>query len=98
MGRKPQLSRSVKSNVILLKEEGYCNKQIAERFNISQASVSRILKKSSENLTLSPKKRSGRPRKTTPHTDKQIKRLCTINPGISSEIKNSLPLFANVSI
>ena len=99
MGRKPQLSRSVKSNVILLKEEGYCNKQITERFSISQASVSRILKRSSENLTLSPKKRSGRPRKTTPRTDTQIKRLCTINPGISSsEIKNSLPLLANVSI
>ena len=58
---EPQLSRSVKSNVIILKEEGYCNKQIAERFSISQASASHILKKSSKNLTLSPKKWSGRP-------------------------------------
>ena len=53
MGKLPQISKTLKSNVILLKEEGYKNVKISKRLKISEAFVSRILQKSKENLSLS---------------------------------------------
>ena len=99
MGKLVQISKISKSKVILLKEEGYKNKDIASRLGISEASVCRILKRNKENVTLSPMKRSGRPRKTTPRTDRKIQRLLQAKPFLSStEIKRSVPELADVSI
>ena len=71
MGKLPQISKASKSNVILLKQEGYKNVEISKRLKLSEASVSRILERNKQNLSLSPLKRSGRPRTTTPRTDVQ---------------------------
>ena len=54
MEKLAQISQTSKSNIILLKEEGYKNKQIASRLGLSKAFVSRILKWNKENVTLSP--------------------------------------------
>ena len=89
MGKLPQNSKASKSNVILLKQEGYKNVEISKRLKLSEASVSRMLQRNKQNLSLSPLKRSGRPRTTTPRTDCKIKLLCQKQPFISSsEIKD----------
>ena len=65
---------------------------------LSEASVSRILQRNKENLSLSPLKRSGRPRITTLRTDRKIKRLCLGQPFISSsEIKRSMQELSRVT-
>ena len=84
MGKLAQISQTSKSNVILLKEEEYKNKQIASRFGLSEASVSRILKRNKENVTLSPMKRSGRPCETALRTERNIGRLLEANPILTS--------------
>ena len=45
MGKIAQISQTSKSNVILLKEEGYKNKKIASSLGLSEAFVSQILKR-----------------------------------------------------
>ena len=84
MGKLAQIFQTFKSHVILFKEEGYKNKQIASRFGLLEASVSRILKRNKENVTLSPMKRSGRPCETAPRTDQNIGRLLEANPFLTS--------------
>ena len=61
MGKLPQISKASKSNVILLKQEDYKNTEISKRLKLSEASVSRMLQRNKQNLSLSPLKRSGRP-------------------------------------
>ena len=98
MGKAAEISKTVRSNVILLMEEGYKNCDIAKRLKVSAASVSRIIRTYKENGSFSPKKRSGRPRKSTERMDREMRRLCVRKPSItSSEIKKSLPLLANMS-
>ena len=98
MGKLPQISKALKSNVILLKEEGYKNVDISKQLKLSEASVSRILQRNKENLSLSLLKRSGRPRTTTLRTDRKIKRLCLGQPFISSsEIKRSMQELSSVT-
>ena len=91
MGQLPQISKASKSNVILLKQEGYKNVEISKRLKLSEPSVSRILQKHKQNLSPSPLKRSGRPRTTAPRTDCKIKQLCQKQPfNSSSEIERSI--------
>jgi len=42
--RKPRLTKETKSQIVLLKEDGVFQKAIAERLNINQSTVSRVLK------------------------------------------------------
>ena len=98
MGKLPQISKASKSNVILLKQEGYKNVEISKRLKLSEASVSRILQRNKQNFSLSPLKRSGRPRTTTPRTDCKIKQLCQKQPFISSsEVKRSMQELISVT-
>ena len=98
MGKLPQISKASKSNVILLKQEGYKNVEISKRLKLSEASVSRMLQRNKQNLSLSPLKRSGTPRTTTPRTDCKIKQLCQKQPFISSsEIKRSMQELISVT-
>ena len=98
MEKLPQISKASKSNVILSKQEGYKNVEISKRLKLSEASVSRILQRNKQNLSLSPLKRSGRPRTTTPRTDRKIKQLCQKQPFISSsEIKRSMQELISVT-
>ena len=60
--------------------------------------LGRILERNKQNLSLSPLKRSGRPRTTTPRTDCKIKQLCQKQPFISSsEIKRSMQELISVT-
>ena len=58
MEKLPQIS---KSNVILLKQEGYKNVEISKRLKLSEASVSRILRRNKQNLSVSPLKKVADP-------------------------------------
>ena len=99
MEKLAQISQTSKSNVILLKDEGYKNKQIASRLGLSEAFVGQILKRNKENVTLSLMKRSGWPCKTTPRTDQKIQRLLEANPFLTSrDIKRLVPELAEVSV
>lgn len=92
MGRKPQLSVAVRSNILLLSEEGYSQRQISKRLKISVASVNKFLKLKDAGESLEPKKRTGRQRKTSSRTDMQIKRLVSQKPFLSAaQIKAELP-------
>ena len=57
MEKLPQISKASKSNVILLKQEGYKNVEISKRLKLSEASVSRILQRNKQNLSRSPLKK-----------------------------------------
>ena len=94
MGKRPQLPRTVQSNKLPLREEGYTIHQIADRIGCPRAAVGKIVQSGS----FSPLRRSGRPIKTTTRTDKLIKRLVNATPSISSsEIKAAVPLLHNVT-
>ena len=80
MGKSAQIAKTSKSNVILLKEEGNKNKEIASRLGLYKASVRRILKRNKENLTLFPMEKSSRLQKTTPRKDRKIRRLLQAKP------------------
>ena len=99
MGKLAQIAKTSKRNVILLKEEGYKNKEIAKRLGLSEASISRILKRNKENLTLSPMKMCGRFRKTIPRMDRKIWRLMQAKAFLpSTDIKRSVPELAELSL
>lgn len=65
---------------------------VAIIFKVSQSVVSKIVKRDAENVSLSPGKRSGRPRKTSDRADRRIVNL--VNPNITSvQIKESFLVF-----
>ena len=53
MEKLPQISKVSKSNVILIKDEGFKNVEISKRLKFAEASISRILQRNKENLSLS---------------------------------------------
>ena len=99
MGRKKELSDSHKSNILLLNNEGYSQREIANRLGISLGSINKFVNLARNGLSLKTKLRKGRPRKTSSRTDKAMKRLVQRKPFLSSaQIKSSLPgLLCDVS-
>lgn len=95
MGKKVQLTDVQKSNIILLKEEGYQQKAIANRLQLSESSVSRIVK---SETPFKVGKRSGRPRSTSRHAESKLKRIVQSDPFItSSKAKAEVPELNQVS-
>lgn len=89
MGKRKQVSSSVKAAVIALSEHtSKTQKEIASDCSISQNTVSYILKRYRETGKTEVKSRSGRPPKTSFRTDNRIHRIAKKNPFVtSSEIK-----------
>lgn len=61
MGKAKELSPPKRGNIELLVEEGYSQRAIANRLEISQSAVSNTLKRLTESGSYLSKKRSGRP-------------------------------------
>lgn len=81
-----------RAQVLILVEEGYNQRAIAQRLHINQASVSRIVKKKVETGSIMDKQRTGRPRATTSADDRLIHRAIVSNPWHTSySIKHELP-------
>ena len=79
-----ELTTDVRSNILILKEEGYSFRQIGSRLQVSIGAVQRTITRHKETGSLASKHRSGRPRKTSVTTDRMIKRIVTQIPTASS--------------
>lgn len=84
MGRPATLSQSIRSAIVILKGEGYSNRDIAFRLHISHSAVGRVFNRHLKQGNVIPVKQPGRPRITSVHTDRIIKRLAVKNPAITS--------------
>ena len=80
MGKKPDLSESLRAKIHLLKEEGYSNEAIARRLKVAKGTVFNTLKRIQETGTLKSRQRTGRPAKTTKQTDRKIRRMVAKDP------------------
>ena len=69
----------------VLSDEGYTQREIAERLNISQAGVSKTLKRIKDTGTFQTRKRTGRKRVTTRKVDRYIRQKCIQNPRWSAK-------------
>ena len=99
MAKLPKISKASKSNVILLKDEGYKNVEISKRFKLSKAPVSRILQRNKENLSLSSlQKRVADPLPPLPGRTAKSNNSAPEQSFISSsEIKRSMQELSRVT-
>ena len=74
-------SSVVRLNIVLLAEEGYTQRAIADGLNVSKTGVQETLSRYRDTGSLTPKKR---PRKTTDKTDNIMQRIVVKNPRASS--------------
>lgn len=87
-----ELSESKRAQIVLLNEEGYTERQIANRMSVSKTAVHKTLVRYRKNGCYSSLPRSGRKRITTSQTDRLIHRLSTSNPRASARyIRSCLP-------
>ena len=84
MGKAKQLTKSEKSQILDHVKHGMPQMDIAIIFKVSQSVVSKTVKRDAENVSLSPKKSSGHPRKTSDRTDRRIVNLVNQIPNITS--------------
>jgi transposase len=100
MGKVKDSSPEVCAQVEILKQEGYPQRQIAERLGRSQSCVCRMLQRRVLTGSCSRKRGSGRPRCTTSRTDNLIKRCVNSNPfatasGVREELMQ-LPVVPSI--
>ena len=69
----------------VLSNEGYTQREIAKRLKISQAGVSKTLKRINDTGTFQSRKRTGRKRVTTRKVDRYIRRKCIQNARWSAK-------------
>ena len=74
-----ELNLIQRGQIQVLKEEGYTERQIAIRINVSKTAVHKTLAKLRSTGSHNSLKRSGRPRVTTPQTDRMIRRESVSN-------------------
>ena len=87
-----QVTPRKRAGIIALSKTGMKYKDIAAEYGISKAGVGHIVKRFKDTGSADVKKRSGRPKVTTPADDRLIKRCVRVNPFIScKEIKQELP-------
>ena len=92
MGKSKQLTKSDKLRILDLVKAGMSQTNVANILKVSQSLISKTVKRNAENVSLSPKKRSGRPRVTSSRTDRRIVNLVQQIPNITSaEIKDLFP-------
>lgn len=85
MGKRKQVSPSVKAAVVALRKHTFKTQAaIAYEYSISQNTVSNILKRYRETGTHNVKSRSGRPPKTSDRTDNRIHRIAKTDPFVTS--------------
>lgn len=97
MGPVKELSVSKRAQIAVLAEEGYSHREISRRMTVSLSTISRTLQRLAENNDFSSRKRCGRPKATTPHTDRMMHRYAVAHPFASSkEIRAILPPGTNM--
>jgi len=84
MPKTRELSTAQRAQIKILSEQKYSIRRISDVLKISKSTVGYTLKRIAEKKSLSPRKRSGRPRVTSPLTDRKIRRAVVKNPTLSS--------------
>ena len=67
------------SRAIGLLQGGLSQRQVGERFNVSHSVISRLLARFQQTNSVKQRQKTGRPRKTTVHQDRQIVLLAKRN-------------------
>lgn len=96
MAKSAQISLAKRSQIVILQKAGHSQRSIAKLVNVSRFGVSTTLKRFEETGSYADRKRSGRPKKTTPATDRLIQRMSKRDrfksvPNIRAEMNKSLP-------
>ena len=87
MGRVKEILPTIRAQIHVLRQEGYTQRVIAARLNISLSSVCKTLARVAEKSDYSSRQRSGQPRITTPQGDRMIRRYCVANPYLHLQPK-----------
>ena len=91
-----ELAETKRAQIVALFQSGMSQVDVARQMGISKQSVNYTIKRFQETGEFQSRTRSGRPRVTSPATDRSIRRACVANPTISAtEIRAGLP--ANTS-
>src|SRR5688572_25466285 len=84
MPKTKELSLAQRAQIKILNEQKLSTRKISNIMNIPQTTVAYTLRRIQEKTTLSPRKRSGRPRATSATADRQLRRLAVQHPTWSS--------------
>src|SRR5213080_578153 len=84
MPKTKELSLAQRAQIKVLNQQKLSTRKISNIMNIPHTSVAYTLRRIQEKKTLSPWKRSGRPRATSATTDRQLRRLAVQHPTWSS--------------
>jgi len=103
MPSRKQFTEAEKARILAWREEGHSCKDIAVRLGRSEVGVRKIfrsLRDLPDTATPPPaKKRSGRPRLTTPREDERLRRYVSLHPfKTAKELKREVPGFQNMSV
>ena len=76
MASKKRVSHDDRVKMIVLRDEGYSLQEIASKLKCNHSTVCITLAKQRECGTVGDRKRSGRPRISTPRDDRALQRIC----------------------
>jgi len=85
MVRSKNLSTEKRAQIKALREQGMSQNQISKALKVSQSVVCRTLARIKELGNFTSRKRSGRPRVTSPLTERKIRRSSVANPTWSAK-------------
>lgn len=92
MVRGAELSTEVRAQVVILRETGFTLADIASKLNISVATAYYTIKRAKEIGSYASRRRVGRPKVSSPRTDRTIARIVKQSPKASSlAVKLRLP-------
>ena len=80
MGKNPYTTEVKRAQIVALHKNGLSQRQISKQLSVSKSSVQRAIQKFNEEGIYGNRKRSGRPRKTTPRDDSTMKRIVARSP------------------
>ena len=84
MASKKRVSHDDRVKMVVLRDEGYLLQEIASKLKCNRSTVCITLAKQRECGTVGDRKRSGRPRISTPRDDRALQRICLHNRRFTS--------------
>ena len=85
MGKAKDITREKRAQMKILSAQNMSHREIAQALHVSKSAVTRGLARIKEVGSYGSRKRSGRPRVTTPAADRIIRRAAVANPSWSSK-------------
>ena len=84
MGKSKDTSPTKRAQIAILHEQNLSHSEIARRLHIAKSTVTRAIARINELKSYKSRRRSGRPRITSPRTDRKVWRIATAHPTRSS--------------